>query len=238
VTPPATPGPPVRPGPDPDRYDPDPRVAYGRAGRPVPPPDPPADPLRDPPPGAELTPADRARLSQVRARAGWYVAAHPAATGLHDATADVLFLLDLVVRLAPAPAPGPPRSRHRADHAGGCACDAARDTTRDELAAAFRAHRDGSLRRRVVAELAAELGRPDAADRRDEGVPPDPADPPAPADAPADAALLGRLDGLRAELEVLLDDVPAGYLTVERVRARDALDELAAALTDLAEDAP
>jgi hypothetical protein len=96
-------GPPVAPGRDPGRYDPDAAVAYGRLGRPVPPP---RDPLRDPP-AAGLTTADRARLSYVRARAGWYVAAHPAATGLREAAADVRFLLGLVDRLVGADAPPP-----------------------------------------------------------------------------------------------------------------------------------
>lgn len=61
---------------------------------------PPRSPVADDPPDPRvLTPADRARLSYVRARVSWYVAAHPAATGLREATADVRYLLDLVDRL-------------------------------------------------------------------------------------------------------------------------------------------
>jgi hypothetical protein len=48
------------------------------------------------------------------------------------------------------------------------------------------------------------------------------------------AGRLARLDGLRAELAVLLADLPPGYATVEAARAVDALDDLAAALTDAA----
>jgi hypothetical protein len=140
---------------------------------------PPTDPLADPPP-ADLTAADRARLSHVRARASWYVAAHPAATGVRDATADVRFLLDLVDRLTGA----------------------------DE-------------------DRAAEL-------------PPDPPDarprPPTPGAAPSLAHRLGELDGLRAQLGVLTDDV--GYLTAGTSLGSDVTSALrgAAALLDRATD--